>query len=148
MFALAPAVRANDPAEMLRDEIALAEKRIAIKRAHLKVAHAQIEFAIAKADGAKLAHSSAVKVGAEAERRLKVDERLLEAKIIGETDIADSKLAVVKLKAAASDAEAKVRLAEAEVTLERARSEVAQAEVEEAEWRLRKLRDRLAANKK
>jgi hypothetical protein len=133
----------GEQARDVRELAALAEQQVAVKRAAVKVVDAQKNIAEAKLKTLKTKAAAA-----------KSSEDLAKAKLQRFKELADSKAVSVELviEAEASyqtavllrhEAEDKIAVGEAEVALEAARRDVALAELDEAELRLKQLRERL-----
>jgi hypothetical protein len=123
----------------LQDQIGLAEKQVATKRSLVKVAEAQVKIAEANLKVLK-AKVSACQNAADAAKIRLEKAKAIKAVSKEELDALDvelrSKLDLVR------EAEEKLAVGEAEVALELARRDVAVTELDEAELRLKQLRER------
>jgi hypothetical protein len=124
------------------DEVALAEKQVAMKRAALKVAEAETQIAAAKLASAKAQLVQAQATESYQAKRLKRMEELYAAMSIDERVVDEAREQVEAAKARGAMAEGAVAEAEAQVALEQARVELSRLEVEYAELRLKQLKGR------
>jgi hypothetical protein len=134
--------RAN-AAQELQDQVALAEKHVAIKRAAVKIAELQ-----KKTVAAKLATSKSLVVETRnfelyREKQHKRIQELSQQGVVEERLVEESRIQWEAAKARRVTAEGSVSECESQVALEQAHIELAQLELEEAELRMNQLRARL-----
>ncbi len=133
----------NQPLKELQDLVAIAEKQLATKRAVVKVAECRMKIAEAKlkALGSKLTAAQAALSSADAE--LQRVKKLASKELVSDTELTKAEAARKAASALRDEAEANVEVGEEEVKLGTACHTLALAELEEAELRLKQLRERL-----
>lgn len=124
----------------LNDQVALAEKQVAIKRAAVKVAEAQKKMAVAKIASLRAQVVEAQASESFAEKQVKRFEELVNQQAVTSALVDERRTQWAAAKARRTAAEGKVVESEAQVLLEEARAELAQLEVGEAELRLKQLK--------
>jgi hypothetical protein len=131
----------------LNDQVALAEKQVAIKRAAVKVADAQKKIAVAKLATLRAQVAEAQASESFAEKQVKRFEELVNQQAVTTQLIDERRTQWDAAKARRTAAEGKVAEGEAQVLLEKARVDLAQLEVGEAELRLKQLNPGLERNR-
>jgi hypothetical protein len=124
----------------LSDQVALAEKQVAIKRAVVKVVEAQKKIAGAKFASLRAQVAEALASEAFAEKQVNRFEDLVKQQAVPTALVDERRTQWDAAKARRTAAENKVVESEAQVLLEEARVELAQLEVGEAELRLKQLK--------
>jgi multidrug resistance efflux pump len=138
-------VRAQAPAVPLKDQVALAEKQVAVKRAALKVADAQKGIAEAKLKVQKTKIASAQTLVNLAKAVVERMRDLAKSAAVSEKMVREAETKMQSALDSVVEVEALTLVSAAEVTLETARRELAAAELDEAELRLQLLQARLKA---
>lgn len=127
----------------IQDQVALAEKQVAIKRAALKVAQAQKQKAVAELNTLKAQLVEASAAATLAEKQVKRLEDRRNQNAVAEHVVDEGVAKRDASRARLLTAEGKAKEGESQVAVEQARVELAQAEVDEVELRLKQLKARL-----
>jgi hypothetical protein len=139
---LAPPARVEPPVE-LQESAALAERQVATKRAAVKVADAQKGIAEAKLKVLKTKVDTAKAAETQEKAKLQRTKNLVDAKMAPVESLLEAEASYQAAALRRQEAEDRVAVGEADVALEAARRDVALAELDEAELRLKQLRERL-----
>jgi hypothetical protein len=140
-----PAVKPaeGNAAQDLHDDVALAEKQVAIKRAAVKVVEAQEKVATDKLATMKSLVVEARSFESYHEKQVKRLEELAKVNSVEERVVDERRAQWEAVKARRVTAERNVSEWESQVAVEQARVELARLEFEQAELRMRQLKARL-----
>jgi multidrug resistance efflux pump len=133
----------NQQVKDIQNLVALAEKQVATRRALAKVAEAQMKIAEAKVTALKSKLTAAEAALSSADVELQRIKELADKAVASQVELARAEAARKAAIALRDEAQANIQVGEGEVKLEAARHDVALAELDEAELRLKQLRERL-----
>ncbi|HEV3143994.1 MAG TPA: hypothetical protein VGZ47_08935 [Gemmataceae bacterium] len=137
---LAAAPPKGNAALEINDEIALAEKRLAIRLAEVQMAEVQKKMALAKLTSAKAQYTQAEAAERYAEAQAKRMDELVAAKAVSAEIVNEQRAKKETATARKAAAAGFVEEAEGQIMLEQARVELAKKKVEEAELRCKLLK--------
>jgi hypothetical protein len=131
------------PGPDIEDQVALAEKQLAIKRAAVKVAEVKVQIAVAKLSAVKAQVEGAKAAEAYAELQVKRMMALAGANAVSAEEVDAHRAKLEAAKADRAALQGKLAEREAHVELERTRVDVARLEADDAELRLKQLKAKL-----
>lgn len=128
------------PGPEVEDQVALAEKHVAIRRALVKVAEVQVQIVAAKMSVVKAQFDGAKAAEAYAELQMKRFTALAGTNAVSAELVDEQRAKLDAARALRASVQGKLAESEGQVELERARVDVARLEAEEAELRLKQLK--------